>query len=170
MEAQNYAQTTANPPVAPDIEWEKVPGADPYDSVEDAEHGLIACMGNLSRAAGQTPLGLVRGRAYLVSWMNDSRDVIRSADVDFTLNLASLFRLANHEIDLLDANHHTPQNERWFSTLNTLQAMPKLRSIKYRKPVTALVTVLEQRAETAEQREAIKALQKHLQRSIVYDG
>ena len=170
MEAQTYAQTTPNPPVAPDVDWNQLPGADPYDSAEDAEHALIACLGNLSRTAGQVPLGLVRARAYLAAWMNDSREVLRTADVDFTMNLASLFQLANHAIDLLDETHHTPQDQRWTNMLRTLQEMPKLRSVKYRKPVTALVTVLQQRIQTVEQAEALNALQKHLQRGIVYDG
>jgi hypothetical protein len=168
-EAQNYAQTTSNPPEA-QIDWDKLPSADPYDSAEDAEHSLIACMGNLSRAAGQTPMGLVRGRVYLQAWVSDSRDVVRVADVDFTVNLASLFEMAQNLIDLLDGNPRSPQDQRWYQLLASLQAMPKLRSVKYRKPVTALVDVLQQRAETAEQVDTIKALQKHLQRGIVYDG
>lgn len=168
-EAQNYAQTTSNPPEA-DLDWDQLPSADPYDSAEDAEHSLIACMGNLSRVAGQTPMGLVRSRVYLQAWVSDSRNVIRSADTDFTINLASLFEIAEDLIDLLDGDSRSPQDQRWYKLLASLQSLPKLRSVKYRKPVTALVDVLQQRAETFEQTETITTLQKHLQRGIVYDG
>jgi hypothetical protein len=169
-EAQQYSQTSAGSAPPQNIVWDKVPSADPYDSADDAEHALIACLGNLSRAAGQVPLGLVRANVFLRAWINDSRDAIRAASPDFTLNLASLFQITRDTIELLDGNSWTPQNERWFKLLHSLQEMPKLRSVKYRKPVTALVTILQQRKETAEQGEAIAVLQKHLQRSIVYDG
>jgi hypothetical protein len=170
IEAQNYAQTTPNPPAAPDTNWEKEPSGVPYDSPEDAEHGVIACIGNLTRATGQTPLSIVRSRCFLAAWLADSRLALRSADVDFTMNLAAIFQIAHDMIQLLDGSATDPQPERWFKMLESLKGMPKLRSQKYRKLVTALVTVLEAKVEHEDQADAVKALRKHLQRGIVYDG
>lgn len=169
LEARSYARTTPNPSVV-DVDWQAPPAPDPYDSAEDAEHALIACMGNLCRGIGQGEFALIRANVFLSSWRVDSHDCIKHADADTTLNLAALFQIAKDTIYLLDQSSSESQNERWLQLLNSLQEMPKLRSVKYRKPVTALIGLLEDTSKTKEQTDAIKALQKHLQRGLVYDG
>jgi hypothetical protein len=169
-EARSYAQTTPWPPIEADIDWVKAPAADPYDSAEDAEHALIACIGNLCRGVGQVPLALVRANVFLSAWSNDSRSAIKEADVGTTINMAALFEIAKHMIHLLDKSSATSQNERWFQLLSSVQEMPKLRSANYRKSVTAITSLLQLESETKEQRDAIKALHQHLQRGLVYDG
>ncbi|KIW03061.1 uncharacterized protein PV09_05710 [Verruconis gallopava] len=168
-EALSYCQIAPDPSSIADLEWDKAPTADPYDSVDDAEHALIACLGNLCRSAGQVPLALVRANAFLRSWVADGRSAIKKADVDTTLNLASLFQIAKDTINLLDEASQSPQEERWFQLYNSLQDLPKLRSVKYRKPVIALMSLLQQKSQTKEQATATKALYKHLQRGILYD-
>jgi hypothetical protein len=169
-DASSYNQICPSPPVEPGVDWSKVPAADPYDSAEDAEHALIACMGNLCRMAGQVPLALVRANVFLSSWSCDSREAIKRADADTTINLAALFQIAKDLIRLHDKSSPDSQDKRWTRLLTSMQEMPKLRSVKYRKPVTAIMNVLQQTSETKKQADAIKVLHNHLQRGIVYDG
>jgi phage repressor protein C with HTH and peptisase S24 domain len=106
----------------------------------------------------------------LSAWRNDSREALKKADTDTTLNMAALFQIAKDTIHLLNKASPEPQDKRWFQLLRSVQEMPRLRSIKYRKPVTALENMLQQTSETKEQADAVIALHRHLQRGIVYDG
>lgn len=174
FECRIYITMAPDPPLLVHTEtndfWKEHPRADSFESPEDAEHGLIACLSNLSRASGQSPVGLVRTNAVLDQWNADCRDTVAHSEISVVNSTAmtALFHIAKQVIVVLDRSSQESSAERWNILLEQVRDYPTLRSARSRKPIAAVIQVLQQASTMDTQRTAIVRLQKHIQRAVVY--
>lgn len=165
-----YGDKSFDAPIDTSRDWRRLPEIFPCNDVEDAEHTLLAAIIQHTKPSGHFPLAVLRGSRVVRAWIQETRGLYLTLNNDQKQNLNSLLAILRAEVKLVDQSELVPQDHRWHTLFHALLDMPKLRSIRYRKQTMAVARLLDERAETEQQRAEIGDLLKHLQRAVVYDG
>lgn len=156
LESRIYTRCMPVPALEDKLDWQKRPAPTPYESDEDAQHALIACMVNCCKPTGQFPYALVRANAVLDSWTEDYQAAIRPNTKESAEKADDLKRLCNVARKLIELLHDDSRMrfvDRFDGALKAMASLPdrQLKSIQYRKPLTAVLLVFNQRAQTPDQ-------------------